>query len=124
MAQTQAKTKLWAIGLMLFSTILTSTGQILYKYAAVTLTSDVVQILLNGYLIFGLLAYFSAAVLLVIALKGGELSVLYPLVSLSFVWVSFLSMRFFQDSMSTTKWFGIGLIIVGVFLISYGSQQV
>lgn len=123
MAQ-RAKTQLWAIGLMLFSTILTSTGQILYKYAALTLTSDIAQILMNWYLIFGLLAYFSAAILLVIALKGGELSVLYPLVSLSFVWVSLLSMRFFQDSMSTTKWLSVGLIIIGVFLISYGSQQV
>jgi uncharacterized membrane protein len=55
------------------------------------------------------------------ALKGGELSVLYPLVALTYVWVSLLSVKFLNEKMNKMKWIGILLILFGVTLIGIGS---
>ena len=39
---------------------------------------------------------------MVISLANGELSVLYPLISLSFIWVALLSSRFLQETLLRT----------------------
>ncbi len=117
-------TQRWAIALVLFFTFLTSAAQILYKFAANQLVLTPIGLLTNGYLIGGIVLYVISAILLTIALKGGELSVLYPLIALSYVWVSLISPRLFPtDSMNTLKWVGILFIIGGVGFIGAGSQK-
>ncbi|MCX6710853.1 MAG: EamA family transporter [Candidatus Woesearchaeota archaeon] len=117
------KTKLWAIILVLVCTIFTSIGQILYKIASRTLSLNIYSIITNVPLIVGLASYFVGAVLLIIALRNGELSVLYPFVSTGFVWVSILSTRFLGESMSMQKWAGIAVIFFGISLIGIGSNK-
>ncbi|PIN72402.1 hypothetical protein COV21_02320 [Candidatus Woesearchaeota archaeon CG10_big_fil_rev_8_21_14_0_10_45_5] len=117
------KTKLWAIVLVLVCTIFTSIGQILYKVASKTLLLNIYSIITNVPLIIGLASYFVGAVLLIIALRNGELSVLYPFVSTGFVWVSILSTRFLGESMSMQKWAGIAVIFFGISLIGIGSTK-
>jgi uncharacterized membrane protein len=56
----------------------------------------------------------------VYALQGGELSVLYPLVSLGYVWVCLLSIRFLGERMNSVKWTGVAFIVAGVALIGVG----
>jgi len=75
------KTKPIAILLVLFSTLLTSGGQILFKFASGKLTSFSLATFFNFHLIFGFFLYAFGAVFLVIALKYGELSILYPIYS-------------------------------------------
>ena len=75
------------------------------------------KFLLNKKLIAGLSLYAIATIIFIPALKGGELSVLYPFVALSYVWVSLLSVRFLKERMNIHKWLGILLIIIGVILI-------
>jgi len=55
------------------------------------------------------------------ALRGGDLSVLYPFVSLSYIWVMLLSIKMLGEKMTKLKWLGILLIISGVSLIGLGS---
>ena len=55
------------------------------------------------------------------ALRGGDLSILYPFVSLSYIWVALLSVRFLGEKMNKYKWIGIALIILGVSFIGIGS---
>ena len=88
-------TKLSAIILVVIITLLTSAAQIFYKKGADILVFDFLSIITNYYLIIGLFLYFLGAVLLIIALRKGELSVLYPIIALSYVWVSLLSPLFF-----------------------------
>ena len=109
-------TKLWAIGLVLLCTLLTSTAQIVYKHGVRPF---------NVYLILlGLFIYGVAAVILLKALKAGELSVLYPVIATSYIWVSIFSPVFFEsDSMNTMKWAGIALIVIGVSFIGFGSKE-
>jgi uncharacterized membrane protein len=56
------------------------------------------------------------------ALKGGDLSVLYPFVALAYIWVSLLSVKFLGEKMNKFKWLGIALIIIGVSFIGIGSN--
>ena len=67
--------------------------------------------------------YGFGAVLLIIALRNGELSVIYPIIATSYIWVSLLSPRFFStDFMNATKWGGIFVIIVGVTFVGIGGR--
>ncbi len=116
------KTKKFAILIVLFSTLFTSIGQIIFKLYSQTLSFSFAG-LLNPLLIFGFLFYALGAVFLVFSLKYGELSILYPIYSLSYVWVSIASpMIFPSDEMNTLKWMGVLIIILGVALISKGGD--
>ncbi|MFH1590739.1 MAG: hypothetical protein ABIC95_02315 [archaeon] len=116
------KTKKWAIGLVLFLTLMTSAAQILWKFGADRLELSVEGLLLNVPLIAGIAVYGIAAVLLIIALRGGELSVLYPLIATSYIWVSLLSIFIIGEQMGLLKWSGIGVIVIGVSLIGAGAN--
>ena len=71
----------------------------------------------------GCVLYAVGAVMLIVSLKYGELSVLYPVYALNFIWVSVLSPRFFpSDSMNAVKWLGVFFVMVGVSLIGLGSR--
>ena len=63
------------------------------------------------------------ALLLILALRDGELSVVYPIYSLSYVWVIALSMYFFHDQLNFWKSAGVLLIMVGVGLLGKVSTK-
>ena len=116
-------TKAWAIGLVLSFTLLTAAGQILLKLGTQNLVLKPVALLTNLPLVAGIVLYFISAMLLIIALRGGDLSVLYPLIATSYVWVSLASPRIFpNDFMNLEKWLGIFFILVGVSFIGIGSK--
>ena len=115
-------TKIWAIFLVAFTTLLTSTGQVFFKFGANRLEFNFFSIITNYVLFIGLFIYVIAAVLVVISLKYGELSILYPIISLSYVWVSLLSIFFFHEPMNLIKWLGIIAILFGVSFIGVGSR--
>jgi multidrug transporter EmrE-like cation transporter len=52
----------------------------------------------------------------------GELSVLYPMVSLGYIWTLLWSRLFFGEPFTRAKFIGLGLILVGVFFVGLGSQ--
>ncbi len=116
-------TKLWAALLILFTTLLTSSAQLMYKFGSNTLDPSIIGILTNQYLIIGVLLYVIGGALLIIALRGGELSVLYPLIATSYIWVSFLSIYFLNESMNPWRWAGVITIVLGIASIGYGSQE-
>jgi len=116
-------TKLWAALLVLFTTLLTSSAQILWKKGSADLTFNIVSILTNYYFMGGVLIYLVAGALLIISFRGGEVSVLYPIIATSYVWVSFLSVKFLGELMNSFKWAGVISIIGGIALIGYGSKE-
>lgn len=123
------KTKKWAIGVVLFSTIIAASGQVLIKLGLngldkmlenlsdITIVLPTVGSISIGYGMYGL-----AAALLIISLKHGELSVLYPLYAMNYIWVAIMSPYFFPtDFMNPLKWAGVLAIVCGVALIGFGS---
>ncbi|MBW2985611.1 EamA family transporter [Candidatus Woesearchaeota archaeon] len=112
-----------AIILIVFCTIFTSVGQLLWKFGANRLQLDFFSLITNYPLILGFVSYAIGTVLLLSALKLGDLSVLYPFISLSFIWVSMLSLTFLGEIMTSLKWIAIILIIMGVSLIGLGGKS-
>ena len=116
-------TKLWAALLVLFTTLLTSSAQLFYKLGSVTLTINPIGLLTNHYLIAGIFLYAVGGALMIISFRGGEVSVLYPIIATSYIWVSFLAMIFLKETMNLFKWVGIIAIIAGIISIGYGSKD-
>lgn len=118
-------TKLWAIGIVFLCTFLTSVAQVFYKWAALDLSFNPIALITNIPLIIGLSLYAVGAVLLIIGLKGGELTVLYPVVATSYIWVSLMSTKFLPvtESMNFMKWGGVFVIFAGISLIGFGSMK-
>ena len=109
-------TKTWAIVLMFITTGLTSFAQIFYKKGTVGVSYDFI------FIGIGLLLYAIGAVIMIIALKGGEVSVLYPIIATSYIWVSLLSIYFYQEPINFLRWTGIFTIIAGIIFISLGNK--
>jgi drug/metabolite transporter (DMT)-like permease len=116
-------TKLWAVLLMLLTTLLTSSAQILYKFGSESLSFNVIELITNYYIIGGLFLYAVGGTLMIISFRGGEVSVLYPVIATSYIWVSFLSMFFLTESMNLLKWIGVITIVAGIVSIGFGSKH-
>ncbi|MGB9748371.1 MAG: EamA family transporter [Candidatus Woesearchaeota archaeon] len=114
----RAKTSRTAIILVIICTLLSSLGQLSYKLALMKSENNLVKVIFNPLLYLGLFSYFIGALLLIFALKQGELSTVYPFIALGFVWVSFFSVKFLNERISVLRWFGIILIISGLILIT------
>src|SRR3989344_7683202 len=115
-------TQLWAIGLVVVATFVGAFGPILLKKASAKKLSKIKSLATNYHLFGGVSLYAIGTILFIPALKGGELSVLYPFVALIYIWVSLLSVKFLGEKMNKWKWAGIALIIIGVSFIGLGSR--
>lgn len=69
-------------------------------------------------LLAGVGVYGASMIAFIIALRGGELSVLYPIVATGYIWVSLWSVLFLRERMTLLKWTGIAFIIAGVSIIA------
>ena len=74
--------------------------------------------LFAGYSLYGIFA-----VMMIYALRHGELSILFPLISLSFVWVTILSILIFHEAMGPMKLAGIAAIVIGVGALGRGGSH-
>ena len=117
------KTKISAIVFMLFSALFASAGQIFYKYAA-NATQDIVTFVMNPFIYLGILFYGAGLVLMLKAMRRGELTVIYPILATSFIWVSLLSPLLFEtDFMNLQKWIGVAVIVLGVTFVGRGRTK-
>src|SRR3989338_11045786 len=96
-------TQLWAIGLVVLATFVGAFGPIVLKKASARKLSNIKSLLVNYHLFIGILLYGLSTILFIPALKGGDLSVLYPFVELVYIWVSFLSIKFLGEKMNKYK---------------------
>lgn len=111
----------YAIVGVVIASILGALGSFFFKKASAKLELSFTGLAFNKPLIVGFLLYGLSVSFFVASLKYGELSVLYPLASLSFIWITLLSMFFLGEKMNSLKWIGVALIMVGVSLIGFGS---
>jgi drug/metabolite transporter (DMT)-like permease len=114
-----------SVFLIIAFTFLAATAQVLWKFATNALGEHpALGALLTSVPLFaGLAVYGIGAVLMIVALKHGELSVLYPLISLSYVWVAILSVVLFAEDMNPLKLAGILVIMAGVGVLGRGAHR-
>ncbi len=121
--------------MVLGCTVFAAAAQVLLKFGAThpmpalhpgdpaTWMPFLVAMLGNYQLLLGYTAHSGNALLLILALRDGELSMLYPIIALTYVWVNLLSMYFFHEQMNFWKGIGIALVIGGVSLMGWASSR-
>ncbi len=114
-------TQLWAMVVVFFGTFIGAFGSLFMKFGSEHFSFNIKNLLKNYNLMIGIVLYILASVVFIFALRAGDLTVLYPETSLTYIWVSLLSIKFLKEKMNKFKWLGILLIIVGVTLIGLGS---
>ncbi|MGA3201689.1 MAG: EamA family transporter [Bryobacteraceae bacterium] len=97
-----------------------SLGAVGLKAGAKHFELDVRALLTNWRLALGLSLYLLSTAFFVKGLTHGELSVLFPLVSLGYVWTTIWSKVFFGESTTRPKLAGLALILVGCALLNLG----
>lgn len=110
-------------------TLLGAAAQILIKSGAgalgahASLFQTAIGIITIPSLFFGYALYGVYTVVLILALRHGELSVLYPVIALTFVWVTIASAVVFHEDMNAAKLAGIAIIMAGVAVLGRGAQK-
>jgi len=59
---------------------------------------------------------------LLVLMSKSEISFLWPLTALSFVFATFAAIWFLGESVSAVRWFGVILIVIGAAFISYSEH--
>ena len=101
---------------IIICSMLTAVSQLFWKFGVNSDNYSFLHMLFNLNIIIGTFIYILGGVLLVLSLKHGELSFLFPMVSLSFVWVAILSLFFLEERITIVNWVGIFLIVGGISL--------
>jgi multidrug transporter EmrE-like cation transporter len=114
-----------AVILVVGCTFLAAVAQILMKTGAdyTKAHPGLAGMMTNPVLIAGYGLYAGVTVLIVVAFKDGELSVLYPILSLSYLWVTALSFFVFHDTFNVYKLIGVTVIVSGVAVLGQGSKK-
>ena len=108
--------------LVFLCTLVGALAQMLIKTGASTVTRPgffgaILAMLTNPPLFAGYCLYGFNTILMVLALRDGELSIIYPVIALTYVWVSLLSMWIFHEPMNVFKAVGIAVIVAGVAVL-------
>ena len=112
------------VGLVFCCTILGAAAQVLMKTGANHLSHPgLIGMATNLPLMAGYCLYGLSTLLLVLALKDGELSLLYPVIALTYVWVTVLSFLIFHEDINVWKLLGIVLIVSGVAVLGKGGKR-
>ena len=114
-------TSLEAMALVLVASFIGSFGAVFLKSGAARLQFNVGALARNWHLMVGVGLFLLSSVAYLQGIKGGELSVLYPMVSLGYIWTLFWSRLFFGEPLTRMKFFGLFLIIAGVCFVGAGS---
>jgi multidrug transporter EmrE-like cation transporter len=112
--------------LVVCCTVIGAAAQVLIKKGAgalgpnPTILHTALAMVLTPALFAGYSMYGVSTVLLVLALRHGQLSLLYPVFAMTYVWVTVLSVLVFHESMNPYKIAGIVIIVGGIAVLGRG----
>ncbi|HEV3198176.1 MAG TPA: hypothetical protein VGZ73_09720 [Bryobacteraceae bacterium] len=104
-------------------TILGAAAQILMKIGMAHFELNLAAIVTNVPLMAGYVLYGINTLMLVLALREGELSMLYPIIALTYVWVTLLSYVLLHEPPNLFKNLGIATIVFGVAVLGRGGRK-
>ncbi len=116
------KTPLSSMLLVFVASIIGSFASVLLKASSGRLEFTIKALLTNWRLIGGACTYLLSSVFFVMGVKNGELSLLYPLVSLGYLWTMVWSRIFFGEPITRGKLAGVGLILCGIVLLGLANR--
>jgi drug/metabolite transporter (DMT)-like permease len=113
-----AASKRRSVALVFCCTLFGAAAQILIKMGANKLShAGLIAMATNMPLLGGYALYGMSTILLVLALRKGQLSILYPVISLTYVWVTALSVLIFKETMNPYKAIGVAVVVIGVGIL-------
>ena len=116
------KTPVSSIVLVLIGSFIGSFGAVFLKAGSHGLSRDLKSFLFNWRLLAGIFFFLLSSVFFVMGVKHGELTILYPLVSLGYIWTLIWSRIFFKEPLTRTKFIGLGTILFGIVLLNLGNR--
>ena len=116
------KTPVASMLLVLLASFIGSFGAVFLKSGAQKLRFGLRYLFLNPQLAAGVVLFLTSSGFYIMGLKRGEVSVLYPMVSLGNVWTLLWSRLFFKEPLTRAKMMGVFMILVGVFFIGLGAE--
>jgi len=117
-----------AVAIVFLQTLLGAIAQILLKNGTLQQKGDgmadiVIAISSNSHMFAGYALYGVSALLMIAALKYGELSILYPIIAMTYVWVTILSVLIYAETVSLLKFVGLASIVTGVAVLGLSSHS-
>jgi drug/metabolite transporter (DMT)-like permease len=117
-----------AILLVICCTLIIAVAQYLIKLGAnrlghAGLMATLIGIFTIPPLFMGYCLYGVFTVLFVYALRHGELSILYPLIALGYVWVTITAVVAFHEVMNPFKLIGVTVIVAGVAVLGWSGRK-
>ena len=116
------KTPMSSIVLVLGASFIGSFGATFLKSGADKLERNFRSLLTNWQLLAGIVTYLASFVVYTAGIRNGELTVLYPMVSLGYVWTLLWSRIFFKEALTQAKFLGLGMILAGIFVLNLGNR--
>src|SRR3982751_3414176 len=115
------KTPVSSMLLVLAASFIGSFGAGFFKTGAEKLRFGLRHLFLNYYLAAGIALFLASSYFFVLGIRNGELTVLYPMISLGYIWTLLWSRLFFKEPFTRNKLVGLFLILMGVFFIGLGN---
>jgi multidrug transporter EmrE-like cation transporter len=107
------------IVLFLIAALLGALGQYFYKTSAESGNGGFLTWFSNYRFVTGVVCYIAIMFLFVWAFRiGGALTVLYPVYATTFIWSLIIGVVFLKEILTFFKIIGVGLIILGIILIT------
>lgn len=116
------KTPIESIVLVLIGSFIGSFGAVFLKAGSAKLNRGLKYLVLNSKLALGVLFFLGSSYFFVLGVRRGELSVLYPLVSLGYLWTLLWSRLFFKEPITRDKFYGLALILLGIVFVGLGNR--
>jgi multidrug transporter EmrE-like cation transporter len=107
---------------VLGGSVIGSFGAVFLKSGALALGRSWSSIVFNWRLAVGIGAYMLSSIFFLKGVSNGELSVLYPMVSLGYICTLAWSRLFFQENITRLKLIGVAMILAGIVFLADGKQ--
>jgi len=104
--------------LVLVGSVIAALGSLYFKKSADKFLLR--NIWKSGLLWLGIFLHLFSMIMYVVALRFGELTLLYPLVSTTYIWVVLFSVKSLGEKMNKWKWISLVGIVLGVVLVGIG----
>ncbi len=73
---------------------------------------------INPYVITAIIITAATAVVWIYTVSKAQISFIYPFMSLSYVLVALFSLLLFREDVTITRWLGVAVICIGVFIVA------
>lgn len=112
-----------AVLFILLSSFVGSFGAVFLKLGAEHMTGGIAKLFSNYWLATGILLYLMSSVFYMMGVgqPGAQLTVLYPMVSIGYIWAIVWARVFFKEPFTMAKASGLLMIVFGVALINFGN---